>query len=314
MRPRALVMTHSFARGGARALATSISVSTKVGDWHDTIQDGSDSATVRMQLDTFTGAMAVHCHVLSHEDFGMMALIDVMGEEGTVWPGAEALDPSCYRDGGGRGWSTIGPLTTPVLSPAPALATAAPTMCEASGAQCGGNGYGGSGACCNAAQSCFMKSAKYSQCRKSCPNKAAWACYYTTDAADRNATDDRPAAQEDEGSVGYSTLTLAMCGMTLLVILGAGLGYCLGKHKGQDPSQSAVEAIVTDAKAMRRRVSTQFGFMMHNNPLHGHSHEHGHAKPGAAATGVQHSGGGGLANIPSGRAAVADGGVASPIV
>ena len=33
----------------------------QVGDWHDTIQDGSDDATVRMQTDTFTGGMIVHC-------------------------------------------------------------------------------------------------------------------------------------------------------------------------------------------------------------------------------------------------------------
>ena len=97
----------------------------QVGDWHDTIQDGSDDATVRMQTDTFTGGMIVHCHVLGHEDTGMMAVINITGNEGAVWPGASAVDSSCYADSQ-RGWSVVGPTVEPSSAPPSPTPTPAP--------------------------------------------------------------------------------------------------------------------------------------------------------------------------------------------
>merc|ERR1719436_227059 len=43
------------------------------GDWHDTFFPmGTGYGTVRVALDQFPGKMIVHCHLLEHEDNGMM--------------------------------------------------------------------------------------------------------------------------------------------------------------------------------------------------------------------------------------------------
>jgi FtsP/CotA-like multicopper oxidase with cupredoxin domain len=71
------------------------------GDWHDTYladpETGSDVATVRFAPDMYTGNYVLHCHLLTHEDFGMMTYFTATGTEGTVYAGAEAADPTCYR-------------------------------------------------------------------------------------------------------------------------------------------------------------------------------------------------------------------------
>ena len=73
------------------------------GDWHDTllIPDerhglhtsygpldtsklwGKNYMRVLMQTDRFTGRSVVHCHILQHEDKGMMVVVNFTGEEGT---------------------------------------------------------------------------------------------------------------------------------------------------------------------------------------------------------------------------------------
>ncbi|CAE7243258.1 unnamed protein product [Symbiodinium natans] len=68
----------------------------QVGDWHDTLMFGGGQARVRFQLSTFNGPYILHCHILSHEDQGMMTWFNVSGPEGTVWPGAEEVQ-RCYR-------------------------------------------------------------------------------------------------------------------------------------------------------------------------------------------------------------------------
>jgi len=87
----------------------------KAGDWHDTWasflnlfpnfdpNDPKNAGTsdllvgtkVRLQTDYFTGKMILHCHILLHEDLGMMVAYDISGEEGTVWEGAKEIDPTC---------------------------------------------------------------------------------------------------------------------------------------------------------------------------------------------------------------------------
>jgi len=57
----------------------------------------------------------MHCHLLDHEDMGMMAYIDVSGNN-TVWGGAESLDPTCYRTGAGVGYEYTETTMTPVIS------------------------------------------------------------------------------------------------------------------------------------------------------------------------------------------------------
>jgi hypothetical protein len=72
-----------------------------VGDWHDTLlaasAGGGTTVTVRMQTDTFTGKAVVHCHILEHEDEGMMAWFSITGIENTTYAAATTLDPTCYR-------------------------------------------------------------------------------------------------------------------------------------------------------------------------------------------------------------------------
>merc|ERR1719291_342428 len=94
----------------------------QAGDWHDTLYinslGGGNAVTVRMNTDKFTGAMVIHCHILSHEDRGMMGYISLTGTEGDVFAGAKTLDPSCY--------DTAFTPTSP-LAPTPVTPTPAPT-------------------------------------------------------------------------------------------------------------------------------------------------------------------------------------------
>jgi len=77
---------------------------TRLGDWHDTVQSYSRRTLIRMQLDKYVGPMTLHCHVLRHEDEGMMNTIAVQGKEGTTWSGADEINPTCWREGGQRGF------------------------------------------------------------------------------------------------------------------------------------------------------------------------------------------------------------------
>ena len=100
------------------------------GDWHDTLfvpvsrgaGKGSNRSNKRgggrggshrvlMQTDHFTGPSVVHCHILMHEDKGMMVTINFTGVEGARYPPAygyngflwppvatQRIDSSCYSD------------------------------------------------------------------------------------------------------------------------------------------------------------------------------------------------------------------------
>merc|ERR1719245_1018276 len=73
----------------------------KVGDWHDTFQrpemEGLGAFKIRTQTDVFTGKKVVHCHLLEHEDEGLMGFFQVDGAEGARYTCAESLDTKCYR-------------------------------------------------------------------------------------------------------------------------------------------------------------------------------------------------------------------------
>jgi len=94
----------------------------KVGDWQDTLQfpaalsqtgippgyfnpgftpppQGFFAVKIRFQADQFTGHMVQHCHLLFHEDQGMMAQYNVTGEEGFSWKGARMVDSRCVKTG-----------------------------------------------------------------------------------------------------------------------------------------------------------------------------------------------------------------------
>lgn len=74
------------------------------GDWHDTLLQNSGSTNVRFYSDTFTGKAVVHCHILEHEDQGMMGIIYIGGTEGAVYSKATDLDSTCYREATGKGY------------------------------------------------------------------------------------------------------------------------------------------------------------------------------------------------------------------
>merc|ERR1719330_2013389 len=99
----------------------------QAGDWHDTLYldalGGGNTLTVRMNTDVFTGKMVVHCHILEHEDEGMMAWVDLTGTEGATYAQAATLQPGCYSSafvGGPTPEPTPSPQAVPSPQPAPA--------------------------------------------------------------------------------------------------------------------------------------------------------------------------------------------------
>jgi len=82
------------------------------GDWHDTIHGFGlrnrfgifaykGEALIRIAADTFTGKAITHCHILDHEDAGLMGFVNVYGVEGTQVQGLT----NCYRDAFGAGYT-----------------------------------------------------------------------------------------------------------------------------------------------------------------------------------------------------------------
>eukprot|EP00931_Biecheleriopsis_adriatica_P072310 TRINITY_DN4646_c0_g1_i2.p1 TRINITY_DN4646_c0_g1~~TRINITY_DN4646_c0_g1_i2.p1 ORF type:complete len:390 (+),score=22.49 TRINITY_DN4646_c0_g1_i2:155-1324(+) len=69
----------------------------QVGDWQDNLMYVGGAFKARFQTSNFTGRYVIHCHVLDHEDGGMMAYFQVTGEEGTRFPAQQLLDPNCYE-------------------------------------------------------------------------------------------------------------------------------------------------------------------------------------------------------------------------
>lgn len=77
----------------------------QVGDWHDVLQFPHNQATdvtFRFQADQFTGHMVQHCHLLFHEDLGMMTQYDITGKEGDWWKYAKVLDDKCVPPMGSK--------------------------------------------------------------------------------------------------------------------------------------------------------------------------------------------------------------------
>jgi hypothetical protein len=72
------------------------------GDWLDTFYNPSDLMTLRFVAEKYTGKAMIHCHQLEHEDAGMMAYLNVDGQEGAV---NSRLGSSCYRSSGRVGFT-----------------------------------------------------------------------------------------------------------------------------------------------------------------------------------------------------------------
>ena len=113
------------------------------GDWHDTLFN-PDSGTQRvlMQTDFFTGATVVHCHILMHEDDGMMVQVNFTGVEGSRYKPAygdnetcrvmdtcttSLIDRKCYSSSKKVEYPTITtPSTCPPASPTPSPPSPSP--------------------------------------------------------------------------------------------------------------------------------------------------------------------------------------------
>jgi len=86
------------------------------GDWHDVTVSTSSSCNpgtnpcpkvgerdggpgimfIRFWTNSFTGQYISHCHLLTHEDEGMMFYFNVSGTEGSIDPQTQKIDPTCY--------------------------------------------------------------------------------------------------------------------------------------------------------------------------------------------------------------------------
>mmetsp|Transcript_28431 Transcript_28431/g.71923 ORF Transcript_28431/g.71923 Transcript_28431/m.71923 type:complete len:814 (-) Transcript_28431:63-2504(-) len=88
---------------------------TQIGDWQDTMIAAHDITSgqagqiyMRFWTDQFVGPYMAHCHLLTHEDEGMMFYVNVTGTPPPFPPHARENDPTCYaghlKDASGGGW------------------------------------------------------------------------------------------------------------------------------------------------------------------------------------------------------------------
>lgn len=88
--------------GGEQGFSNVTGQMFRVGDFGDSMMVPVKHATLHQQMDTFATRMVVHCHLLLHEDFGMIGAYEIQGQEGAVFEEAKTLDPTCYRSASER--------------------------------------------------------------------------------------------------------------------------------------------------------------------------------------------------------------------
>jgi FtsP/CotA-like multicopper oxidase with cupredoxin domain len=66
-----------------------------LGDYGDVMMIPAKHVTLHQQLNNFASAMVNHCHILFHEDVGMMNVYAINGEDGT-FARSQEVDPMCY--------------------------------------------------------------------------------------------------------------------------------------------------------------------------------------------------------------------------
>jgi FtsP/CotA-like multicopper oxidase with cupredoxin domain len=107
----------------------------QIGDWRDTVPANPGNTTVRYPLNTYTGNVIIHCHILMHEDEGMMGSFYV-GEGMT----ACSYPDICYTNGTIVKYSgsatTISPTPTPTKQTS-ATPTPTPTVIFGTGSNIG---------------------------------------------------------------------------------------------------------------------------------------------------------------------------------
>jgi FtsP/CotA-like multicopper oxidase with cupredoxin domain/peroxiredoxin len=66
-------------------------------EWRDTVKiPGGGYVKMRTHYTDFTGTFVQHCHILDHEDQGMMQLIDILKADGTAPQAASLRSPALY--------------------------------------------------------------------------------------------------------------------------------------------------------------------------------------------------------------------------
>jgi len=98
----------------------------RAGDWHDVLMMPTNNINVRFQADRYTGPQVIHCHILEHEDEGMMLVTTLTGVEGTLFQGAEDIDASCYRGLYPGSPPSPSPASSPPPSPPPPFPSSSP--------------------------------------------------------------------------------------------------------------------------------------------------------------------------------------------
>ena len=74
-----MVPTPAAEAAEAAAAAAAKQVDFRVGDWRDTISlPTPGNVTIRFQPTGFTGMTLVHCHIVAHEDQGMMMPLQII--------------------------------------------------------------------------------------------------------------------------------------------------------------------------------------------------------------------------------------------
>ena len=95
----------------------------KQGDWHDVLLLPDNAMDVVFQTDYYTGKQVIHCHILEHEDEGMMLVTQVTGAEGTLLAAAPTIDAACTATTFGTAVAADSPPPPPPLplppSPSP---------------------------------------------------------------------------------------------------------------------------------------------------------------------------------------------------
>ena len=91
----------------------------KQGDWHDVLLLPDNAMDVVFQTDYYTGKQVIHCHILEHEDEGMMLVTQVTGAEGTLLAAAPTIDAACTATTFGTAVAAASPPPPPPLPPPP---------------------------------------------------------------------------------------------------------------------------------------------------------------------------------------------------
>ena len=91
----------------------------KQGDWHDVLLLPDNAMDVVFQTDYYTGKQVIHCHILEHEDEGMMLVTQVTGAEGTLLAAAPTIDAACTATTFGTAVAADSPPPPPPLPPPP---------------------------------------------------------------------------------------------------------------------------------------------------------------------------------------------------